>query len=69
MNAKNVLDGIAVIVKLAVSETGPKTVIRELRRLADHLERTGDVPGWKFPADHERTKVRLQPTSSRMDPS
>ena len=63
MNAKDALDGVAVTVKLAVSEFGSRSVARELRRLADCLERTGDVPGWKFPVTEERSKTRLRPVT------
>jgi hypothetical protein len=63
MNTKDALDGVAVTVKLAVSELGSRSVARELRRLADSLERTGDIPGWKFPAAQERSKTRLRSTT------
>jgi hypothetical protein len=43
------MDGVAVVVKLAVHEFGSKKVASELRRLAARLERYGDLPGWKFP--------------------
>ena len=49
MNATDALDGVAVVVKLAVREFGPKEVASELRRLAARLEHYGDLPGWKFP--------------------
>ena len=49
LNAKDSLDGIVVTVKLAIIELGTKTVAKELRRLADCLERTGHLPGWNFP--------------------
>jgi len=49
LNAKDPLDGIVVTVKLALIELGTKTVAKELRRLADCLERTGRLPGWNFP--------------------
>ena len=61
LNANDALDGIDVTVKFAVTELGSKTVVRELRRLADYLERTGEVPGWKFPATSaERLKTRTR---------
>ena len=56
LNANDSLDGVAVTVKLAVAEYGPKAVARELRKFADNLERTGEVPGWKFPAPAARLK-------------
>lgn len=56
LNASDSLDGVAVTVKLAVAEYGPKAVARELRKFADNLERTGQVPGWKFPAPVPRLK-------------
>ena len=56
LNANDSLDGVAVTVKLAVAEYGPKAVARELRKFADNLERNGQVPGWKFPAPVTRLK-------------
>jgi len=53
MNARDALDGVAVTVKLAVNQFGSKTVADELRYLAEYLERTGEVPGWKFPSELE----------------
>ena len=49
LNSKNVLDGVTVTVKVAVEELGATTVASELRRIAKHLEKTGNVPGWRFP--------------------
>ena len=49
LNSKNVLDGVTVIIKVAVEELGARTVASELRRIAKHLEKTGNVPGWRFP--------------------
>ncbi len=49
MNARDAMDGVAVVVKLAVHEFGPKKVASELRRLAARLEHYGNLPGWKFP--------------------
>lgn len=49
MNARDAMDGVAVTVKLAVREFGVPKVARKLRSLADHMERTGEVPGWQFP--------------------
>jgi len=49
LNSKNVLDGVTVTVKVAVEELGARTVASELRRIAKHLEKTGNVPGWRFP--------------------
>ena len=49
MNADDPLDGIVVIVKLAVKEFGPCRVAEELRSMADHLEATDHLPGWNFP--------------------
>jgi hypothetical protein len=49
LNSKNVLDGVTVTVKLAVEELGAKAVAGELRRISKHLEKTGNVPGWRFP--------------------
>ncbi|HLK34593.1 MAG TPA: hypothetical protein VKT29_15975 [Terriglobales bacterium] len=65
LNANDSLDGVAVTVKLAVTEYGPKPVARELRKFADSLERTGEVPGWKFPAPIPRLKrSRTHPTDA-----
>jgi hypothetical protein len=49
MDARDAMDGVAVVVKLAVQEFGPKKVASALRRLAARLEYYGDLPGWKFP--------------------
>ncbi len=49
MNARDPMDGVAVVVKLAVQEFGPKKVASELRRIAGRLDHYGDLPGWKFP--------------------
>ncbi len=49
MHARNAMDGVVLVVKLAVRDLGPKKVARELRRLAARLEQYGDLPGWKFP--------------------
>ncbi len=48
MNARDAMDGVVIVVKLAVREFGPKKVASELRRLAARLEHYGDLPGWKF---------------------
>jgi len=58
LNSKNVLDGVTVTVKLAVEELGAKSVASELRRIAKHLEKTGNVPGWRFP---KRTRAEAVP--------
>ena len=50
MNARDAMDGVAIVVKLAVSQFGPKKVASELRRLALRLDRYGELPGWKFPS-------------------
>ncbi len=60
LHANNSLDGVAVIVKLAVTEFGSKAVARELRQLARCLEKTGEVPGWKFPGASEKTRTRVR---------
>jgi hypothetical protein len=49
LNAKNTLDAVVVAVELAVSDKGDKKVAKELRRMADSLERTGNIRGWTFP--------------------
>ena len=58
LNSKDVLDGVTVTVKLAVEEIGAKTVASELRRIAKQLEKTGKVPGWRFP---QRTRKESVP--------
>lgn len=49
MKADDPMDGIAVVVKLAVKECGTSRVAQELRQLADYLDDTDEVPGWNFP--------------------
>jgi hypothetical protein len=49
MNARDAMDGVLLVVKLAVRDFGPKKVARELHRLAARLEHYSDLPGWKFP--------------------
>lgn len=49
MKADDPLDGISVVVKLAVTEFGTSRVAEELRWLADYLDSHGEVPGWGFP--------------------
>lgn len=39
LNAKNTLDAVVVAVELAASDKGDKKVAKELRRMADSLER------------------------------
>jgi hypothetical protein len=58
LNSKNVLDGVTVTVKVAVEELGARTVASELRRIAKHLEKTGNMPGWRFP---KRTREESVP--------
>jgi len=58
LNSKNVLDGVTVTVKVAVEELGARTVASELRRIAKHLEKTGNMPGWRFP---KRTRAESVP--------
>ncbi len=43
LNARDALDGMAVVIGAAVQELGAKRVAQELRRLADYLERTGST--------------------------
>ncbi|HJT01672.1 MAG TPA: hypothetical protein VJ756_21440 [Terriglobales bacterium] len=69
LNANDSLDGVAVTVKLAVTEYGPKPVARELRKFADSLERTGEVPGWKFPAPTPRLKRSRNQPADVVQPS
>jgi hypothetical protein len=60
LHANDSLDGVAVVVKLAVTEFGSKPVAQELRKLARYLETTGEVPGWKFPAESVKAKSRVR---------
>jgi hypothetical protein len=70
LNANDALDGVTVTVKMAVTDHGPKMVAKELRRLADYLERTGEVPGWNFPHRGGRFKrSRHEPTDVVGSPS
>jgi hypothetical protein len=56
MNARDTLDGVALTVKLAVTEFGTKRVARELRSWAEYLEQKGNVPGWHFPSSADRRR-------------
>ncbi len=57
MNARDSLDGVAVTVKVAVSEFGAKKVARRLRYLAEALELHGALPGVQLaPAPEGRDK-------------
>jgi len=49
LNADDMLDAVVLTVKLATREFGRKRVAQELRRMAESLEKTGDVRGWSFP--------------------
>jgi hypothetical protein len=49
LNTNDALDAVVLTVKLAVSDKGKKKVARELRRMADRLEKTGSIRGWSFP--------------------
>ena len=69
LNANDSFDGVAVTVKLAVAEYGPKPVARELRKFADCLERTGQVRGWKFPAPVARMKRERNHSADAVQPS
>lgn len=60
LHANNTLEGVAVVVKVAVSEFGSKPVAQELRKIARHLERTGEMPGWKFPVEAAKTRTRVR---------
>jgi hypothetical protein len=43
LNARDAVDGMAVVISAAVQELGTKRVAQELRKLAEYLERTGSV--------------------------
>jgi hypothetical protein len=60
LHASDTLQGVAVVIKVAVAEFGSKPVAQELRKIARHLERTGEVPGWKFPVGSVKTKSRAR---------
>ena len=49
LNTNDTLDAVVLTVKLAVSDKGKKKVARELRRMADRLEKTGSVRDWSLP--------------------
>jgi hypothetical protein len=49
LNTKDTLDAVALTVRLAVSDKGNKRVAKELRQMADSLEKTGNIQGWSFP--------------------
>jgi hypothetical protein len=49
MNARDAMDGVVIVIKLAAQEFGPKKVASELHELASCLEEDGELPGWKFP--------------------
>ena len=48
LNTNDTLDEVVLSVKLAVSDKGTKTVAKELRRMADRLEKTGSIRRWSF---------------------
>jgi hypothetical protein len=56
MHARDTLDGVALTVKLAVTQFGTKRVAQELRSWAEYLERKGTVPGWHFPSSADRRR-------------
>jgi len=45
MHASDSFDAVVVTVKVATTEFGAQQIARRLRRLADSLERTGELPG------------------------
>jgi hypothetical protein len=49
LNTNDTLDAVVLTVKLAVSDKGKKKVAKELRHMADSLEKTGSIQGWSFP--------------------
>ncbi|HKS76605.1 MAG TPA: hypothetical protein VJQ82_25550 [Terriglobales bacterium] len=49
LNTRDSLDALILVVKIAVSDKGKKQVAKELRRMADSLDRTGDIRGGQFP--------------------
>jgi len=49
LNTNDTLDAVVLTVKLAVSDKGKRKVARELRRMADRLEKTGSVRDWSLP--------------------
>ena len=49
LNTNDTLDAVALVVKIAVSDKGTKRVAKELRQMANGLEKTGTVRGWTFP--------------------
>jgi hypothetical protein len=49
LNTNDTFDALALVVKITVTDKGKTKVARELRRMADSLESTGDIRGWNFP--------------------
>lgn len=50
LNTNDTLDALALVVKLAASDKGNKKVAKELRQMADSLEKKkGNIQGWSFP--------------------
>jgi len=49
LHTKDTLDALAVSVKIAVSDKGRKKVAKELRLMADCLDKAGSVRGWSIP--------------------
>ena len=49
LNTNDTLDAVVLTVKLAVSDKGKRKVARELRRMADRLEKTGSVRDGSLP--------------------
>ena len=45
LNTSDTLDAVVLTVKLAVSDKGNKKVAKELRQMADSLEKTGSIQG------------------------
>jgi len=48
LNTSDPLDAVVVTVKLAVSDKGWKKVAKELRHMADCLEKTGSIRSGSF---------------------
>lgn len=47
LNTNDTLDALALVVKLAASDKGNKKVAKELRQMADSLEKKkGNIQGW-----------------------
>jgi hypothetical protein len=66
LNADNGLDAVKVTIKFAVRQFGTKKVAKELRTLADYLEKSGTVSGWIFPQQQGGVKNASKDIEQRL---